>query len=132
MFTKLFSIGIYIWVERHLAVQRWFAARARRGRRGRRSRARRRSRTSRARRAELASWVAVFLLVDFAYYWSHRLSHGINLLWAGHVVHHSSEEYNLAVALRQSSLHGLMTWVFYVPLALDRRARGGCTWPATR
>ncbi|HET9440542.1 MAG TPA: sterol desaturase family protein, partial [Longimicrobiales bacterium] len=42
----------------------------------------------------------------------------INILWAGHVVHHSSEEYNLAVALRQSSLHGLMTWIFYAPLAL--------------
>jgi sterol desaturase/sphingolipid hydroxylase (fatty acid hydroxylase superfamily) len=42
----------------------------------------------------------------------------VNLLWAGHVVHHSSEEYNLSVALRQSSLHGLFTWVFYLPLAL--------------
>ena len=42
----------------------------------------------------------------------------MNLLWAGHVVHHSSEEFNLTVALRQSSLHGLMSWVFYMPLAL--------------
>lgn len=66
---------------------------------------------------ELASWTLVFLLVDLAYYWSHRLSHEINVLWAGHVVHHSSEEYNLAVALRQSSLHGLFTWIFYTPLA---------------
>lgn len=65
----------------------------------------------------LLSWTAVFTLVDLAYYWSHRLSHEINVLWAGHVVHHSSEEYNLAVALRQSSLHGLFTWVFYTPLA---------------
>jgi Fatty acid hydroxylase len=56
--------------------------------------------------------------VDIAYYWSHRLSHEINVLWAGHVVHHSSEEYNLAVALRQSSLHGFMTWIFYIPLAV--------------
>ncbi len=66
---------------------------------------------------QLASWSVVFVLVDMAYYWSHRLSHEINVLWAGHVVHHSSEEYNLAVALRQSSLHGLFTWVFYTPLA---------------
>ena len=117
VFTKLFSIGIYIQVERHLAVQRWLP-----GAPGWPEGAP----FARAdvfpffapRWAELASWVAVFILVDFAYYWSHRLSHGINLLWAGHVVHHSSEEYNLAVALRQSSLHGLMTWVFYVPLAL--------------
>ncbi len=66
----------------------------------------------------LASWAGVFLLDDLAYYWTHRYSHEVNLLWAGHVVHHSSEEYNLTVALRQSSLHGLFTWVFYLPLAL--------------
>ncbi|MBL8985976.1 MAG: sterol desaturase family protein [Gemmatimonadetes bacterium] len=66
----------------------------------------------------LVSWSVVFLLDDLAYYWLHRLSHEVNLLWAGHVVHHSSEEYNLTVALRQSSLHGLMSWVFYLPLAL--------------
>lgn len=67
--------------------------------------------------AALASWALVFVLVDFCYYWSHRLAHEVNILWAGHVVHHSSEEYNLPVALRQSSLHGLMSWVFYMPLA---------------
>ncbi|MEZ4456481.1 MAG: sterol desaturase family protein [Gemmatimonadales bacterium] len=66
----------------------------------------------------LASWTAVFVIDDFAYYWLHRLSHEVNILWAGHVVHHSSEEYNLTVALRQSSLHGLFGWVFYMPLAL--------------
>jgi sterol desaturase/sphingolipid hydroxylase (fatty acid hydroxylase superfamily) len=66
----------------------------------------------------LASWGVVFLLDDFAYYWMHRLSHVVNILWAGHVVHHSSEEFNLTVALRQSSLHGFMSWVFYMPLAL--------------
>src|SRR5688572_17090044 len=68
--------------------------------------------------AVLGSWVLVFLLDDFAYYWMHRTSHVVNLLWAGHVVHHSSEEFNLTVALRQSSLHGLMSWVFYMPIAL--------------
>lgn len=68
--------------------------------------------------AALASWTVVFLLDDFAYYWMHRLSHVVNVLWAGHVVHHSSEEFNLIVALRQSSLHGFMSWLFYMPLAL--------------
>ena len=68
--------------------------------------------------AALLTWGLVFLLDDFAYYWMHRVSHVVNLLWAGHVVHHSSEEFNLTVALRQSSLHGLMSWVFYMPLAL--------------
>ena len=67
---------------------------------------------------DLASWAIVFILVDFFYYWLHRMSHEVNILWAGHVVHHSSEEYNLTVALRQSSLHGLFSWMFYMPLAL--------------
>ena len=64
------------------------------------------------------AWGLVFLLDDLAYYWMHRSSHVIALLWAGHVVHHSSEEFNLTVALRQSSLHGLFIWVFYLPIAM--------------
>lgn len=48
------------------------------------------------------TWIACFVLVDFLYYWWHRASHRINVLWAVHVVHHQSEEYNLAVALRQA------------------------------
>ncbi|MGQ0704224.1 MAG: sterol desaturase family protein [Gemmatimonadales bacterium] len=63
------------------------------------------------------TWVVVFLLDDLAYYWMHRFSHTVNLLWAGHVVHHSSEEFNLTVALRQSSVHGLFSWLFYMPIA---------------
>ncbi len=66
----------------------------------------------------LGAWGLAFVLDDLAYYWVHRCSHEINILWAGHVVHHSSEEYNLTVALRQSSLHGLVGWVFYMPLAM--------------
>ena len=72
----------------------------------------------------LASWTLAFLLVDLAYYVLHRCSHTVHVLWAGHVVHHSSEEYNLTVALRQSALHGLLSWVFFVPLAVDRDAVG--------
>ncbi len=65
-----------------------------------------------------ATWIACFLAVDFAYYWFHRLSHEVNFLWAAHVVHHQSEDYNLAVALRQSSLQPFLSSVFYLPLAL--------------
>src|SRR5689334_13728910 len=46
-----------------------------------------------------AAWAVAFVGVDFLYYWWHRSSHGVNLLWAAHVVHHQSEDYNLAVAL---------------------------------
>jgi sterol desaturase/sphingolipid hydroxylase (fatty acid hydroxylase superfamily) len=64
------------------------------------------------------TWVVAFLLVDLLYYWFHRLSHEVNFLWAAHIVHHQSEEYNLSVALRQSWWQGLFSWWFYVPIAL--------------
>ena len=116
VFFKVVTLGLYIVVAERFAVQRyfpvtdwpdgapfyalggfpWFGVNA----------------------IPLLSWAVVFTLVDYAYYWSHRMSHEVHVLWAGHVVHHSSEEYNLAVALRQTALGGLMTWVFYIPLAV--------------
>ena len=62
-------------------------------------------------------WVVLFLLVDLAYYWAHRMSHEINLFWGGHVVHHQSEDYNLSVALRQSSFQVVWTFAFSLPIA---------------
>lgn len=62
-------------------------------------------------------WVIAFVGVEFIYYWWHRLSHEVNFLWAGHVVHHQSEDYNLAVALRQSVLTYLTIWPMYLTLA---------------
>ena len=47
-------------------------------------------------------WVVAFVIIDFAGYWNHRLSHHVNIFWNQHVIHHSSEEFNLACALRQS------------------------------
>src|SRR4029453_1736342 len=41
------------------------------------------------------TWLAAFLLVDFCYYWFHRVSHRVNFIWATHIVHHQSEELNL-------------------------------------
>ncbi len=64
------------------------------------------------------AWILAFLGVDLAYYAYHRASHRINFFWATHVVHHSSEEYNLSTALRQSWFTGLTAWIFYAPLAL--------------
>ena len=63
-------------------------------------------------------WPLVIVAVDFLYYWQHRWSHEINLLWAGHLVHHSSEEFNISVALRQSFVHDLMVYPLYFLLAL--------------
>jgi sterol desaturase/sphingolipid hydroxylase (fatty acid hydroxylase superfamily) len=64
------------------------------------------------------TWISALLLYDFCYYWVHRTGHEINLFWASHVVHHSSEEFNLSTALRQSSTGFLFRWIFYIPLAL--------------
>jgi sterol desaturase/sphingolipid hydroxylase (fatty acid hydroxylase superfamily) len=64
------------------------------------------------------AWLICFIGVDFFYYWFHRLSHEINFIWATHIVHHQSEEYNLSVALRQSWFQGLISWAFYITLAI--------------
>ena len=68
--------------------------------------------------SSVLAWVALLLIDDFCYYLYHRGSHRVNVLWATHAVHHQSEEYNLAVALRQSWFTGLTSFVFYLPLAL--------------
>ncbi|XP_043545763.1 alkylglycerol monooxygenase isoform X2 [Chiloscyllium plagiosum] len=64
------------------------------------------------------TWWLAFLGVDFAYYWLHRMSHEVNMLWASHQVHHSSEDYNLSTALRQSVLQKYFSWIFNLPMAL--------------
>jgi alkylglycerol monooxygenase len=92
LFLKVFGIGIYTWVHAHFALwsipDTWWA------------------------------FVGLFFAYDLCYYWAHRLSHEINLLWSGHVVHHQSEDYNLSVALRQSWFQGVFTFYVYLPLAL--------------
>lgn len=67
-----------------------------------------------------ALWVWLLLLVaeDFCYYWFHRVHHECRAGWAAHVNHHSSEHYNLAVALRQSWTTPFTGLVFWMPLAL--------------
>ncbi|MFN8239087.1 MAG: sterol desaturase family protein [Chitinophagales bacterium] len=63
------------------------------------------------------AYVVVFILFDFCFYWAHRYGHEINLFWGAHVVHHQSEEYNLTVALRQSWIHSLLAFIFFLPIA---------------
>jgi sterol desaturase/sphingolipid hydroxylase (fatty acid hydroxylase superfamily) len=64
----------------------------------------------------LALWALAAIAWDFLYYWFHRFSHEISILWAAHAVHHQSEDYNLSTALRQTSTGFLFGWVFYLPL----------------
>lgn len=63
-------------------------------------------------------WLIAMVGYDCIYYWFHRASHEINFLWAAHGVHHQSEEYNLAVALRQSWFQHLFSFFFFLPMAL--------------
>ncbi len=69
--------------------------------------------------ATWAVWLWAFIVLDFAGYWNHRLSHKINFFWNQHVIHHSSEEFNLACALRQpiSNLLGYYPFLL-IPAAL--------------
>ncbi|PYC76834.1 C-5 sterol desaturase [Streptomyces tateyamensis] len=59
----------------------------------------------------------MLLAQDFCYYWQHRCHHVVRVLWASHVVHHSSRNYNLSTALRQPWT-GATSWVFYLPMVL--------------
>tara|TARA_R110002050_G_scaffold14313_7_gene45272 strand:- start:42546 stop:43817 length:1272 start_codon:yes stop_codon:yes gene_type:complete len=64
-------------------------------------------------------WLVAFIVIDFAGYWNHRLNHKINIFWNQHVIHHSSEEFNLACALRQpiSNLIGYFS-ILLIPAAI--------------
>jgi len=64
-------------------------------------------------------YAIAFICLDFASYWNHRLNHSINFFWNQHVIHHSSQEFNLACALRQS-ISNLLGYgaIFLVPAAL--------------
>ena len=63
-------------------------------------------------------WVLALVFYDLCYYWAHRFGHEVNVMWASHVVHHSSEYYNLSTALRQTSTGSLLGWAFYLPMAV--------------
>jgi sterol desaturase/sphingolipid hydroxylase (fatty acid hydroxylase superfamily) len=93
VFLKFLSVGVYAWVFSHAAIFD-------------------------LSEDSLLVWVSCLLLYDFFYYWLHRMGHQTNLLWAAHVVHHQSEEYNLTTALRQTSSGAVFGWVFYLPLAV--------------
>ncbi len=64
------------------------------------------------------AWLALFFADDLTYYWFHRVSHECRLFWASHVVHHSSQRYNLGTALRQTWTGGFMSFVFWLWLPL--------------
>jgi sterol desaturase/sphingolipid hydroxylase (fatty acid hydroxylase superfamily) len=62
-------------------------------------------------------WIAAFVAYDFCYYWKHRFGHEWRIMWASHIAHHQSEEFNLSTALRQTGTD-YIGFVFYIPLYL--------------
>lgn len=65
------------------------------------------------------TYLIAFIALDFAGYWIHRIAHEYNIFWNNHIIHHSSEDFNLACALRQSisSIIKIFT-IFLLPAAI--------------
>jgi len=64
------------------------------------------------------SFVLLFFVDDFSYYLFHRVSHECRIFWVSHVIHHSSQHYNLSTALRQTWSGGFYTFIFWLWLPL--------------
>lgn len=93
VFLKLATLGLYVWVYQHARLIDW------------------------GEHVWMA-WLLGLFGVDFMFYWWHRASHVVNVFWAVHGVHHQSEDFNLAVALRQPAFEPITWFLFYVPLAV--------------
>jgi len=64
------------------------------------------------------TWLLALIVADFSYYWMHRIEHTFRLFWAHHSVHHSSQDYNLTIAMRICILESIVIWIFLVPMIL--------------
>ncbi|MFT5762131.1 MAG: sterol desaturase/sphingolipid hydroxylase (fatty acid hydroxylase superfamily) [Polaribacter sp.] len=64
------------------------------------------------------SWILILFAEDFVYYWFHRISHENRFFWASHIVHHSSQKYNLSTALRQTWTGSFTSFIFWIPLVI--------------
>jgi alkylglycerol monooxygenase len=93
LFARVLTIGIYAWLFEHVALGHWPTD-------------------------AWWAWLLAIVFYDFCYYWNHRLGHESAVFWASHVVHHQSQCYNLSTALRQTSSGALLSWIFYVPMAV--------------
>jgi len=93
LFLRVLNYGIYIVVFEHVALGRWPTD-------------------------AWWAWVLAIVFYDFCYYWEHRGGHEVAVLWGEHVVHHQSQYYNLSTALRQTSSSALLTWIFFLPMAI--------------
>src|SRR5471030_394049 len=95
LLTQIFQIGLYAWAFEKVAVvsapdfwDSWYG------------------------------WICAVVLFDFCDYWLHRAGHECAVMWAAHLVHHQSQDFHFATALRQESTVILIGWVFYLPMAV--------------
>ena len=65
-----------------------------------------------------AVWILTFVMIDFVYYWYHRFSHRVRFMWAVHMNHHSSEEMNFTVSLRQAWFGPITKVPFFIVMPL--------------
>lgn len=63
-------------------------------------------------------WILGFVCADFCHYWFHRAAHRNNFMWGIHQGHHSSEDFNLGIALRKGIFQQWVDWPFFLPMAL--------------
>ena len=63
-------------------------------------------------------WFALVLLEDLSYWFMHKMDHQVRFLWAGHIHHHSSKEFNFSVGLRSAVFEPIEKFLFFIPLAL--------------
>lgn len=66
----------------------------------------------------IPNFIILLILFDFLFYWYHRHNHTVNILWAAHMSHHTSEEFNTFVAVRASITQRLCSFIYMWPLAL--------------
>ena len=83
------------------------------------------------------AWLALYLLVEFVYYWHHRLTHRVRWFWATHSVHHSSNELMLASAIRLGwtgrlggaiAFFSALAWIGFAPQAVFGLVAAGLFW----
>lgn len=63
-------------------------------------------------------WILLILVTDLVWYWYHRLGHQVNFLWAAHIVHHQSEEFNFTVSARITVFQALIRNLFWCVIPL--------------
>lgn len=68
--------------------------------------------------AGIVSFIGTFFLVDFFYYWQHRIMHETKFFWAFHLVHHSGQKMNLTTSFRLNWLSPLVGSLFYIPAVI--------------